>query len=281
MPRASTRSLIVTVLGLAVALGGVARAQDGSGATLGEIHSKKPVAPPAPGGYPEELVLRPIVLPPLMGEGTLALHASHLESQVLWALEPGVAFAPLRGLELAVAADLGLGTFSTLTFDHLGFAAHYAVVAGDPVSFAPGLSVRLCFDSFTCPDLPSELHIDATMHVLLGRRVLLVAGDDLIHRMEHTPVTGLTWFVNLALNAHVYFQVAPPFAVGVGTQLFSIALGGTGNTSRVLFKDYLPLDLRASYAVTRWLDLAVDFDAADLEHASDFWDLRLLAAARF
>ena len=96
-----------------------------------------------------------------MGEGTLALHASHLESQVLWALEPGVAFAPLRGLELAVAADLGLGTFSTLTFDHLGFAAHYAVVAGAPVSFAPGASLRLCFDSSTCPDLPSSVAVSS------------------------------------------------------------------------------------------------------------------------
>lgn len=224
-----------------------------------------------PGGYPTQLITRPLTAPQQMAEIT----ASYDRVVFLGFDSNGVGVSGRYGinnkLEVNVATGLRLNPNGGWN-EGIAVGAGYSLLDTDGFDVAARIDVPLNFGG---GDVLNQVALSAPLRWQLAPKIALRAGDGLL-----SIYPGDNTYTTLTGNIAGEYQVNEKLAVGLGTELFSFQLTGDGDFTRTV-ADAVPLRLYGLYAISQAIDVFARVTSLDVGEAGDFHQLSVGANVRF
>lgn len=224
-----------------------------------------------PGGYPTQVITRPLTAPQQMAEIT----ASYDRLVFLGMDSNGVGVSGRYGidnkLEVSVATGLRLNPNGGWN-EAISVGAAYSLLDTNGLDLAARLDAPLNFGG---GDVLNQVTISTPLRWQAAPKIALRAGDGLL-----SIFPGDDTYTTLTGNVAGEYQVNDKLALGLGTELFQLQLTGDGDYTRTV-ADALPLRIYGLYAVSQAIDVFARVTSMDVGEAGNFHQLSVGANVRF
>lgn len=240
----------------------------GGDATAGDVSATADAGVYTKANWPSELTLRPLVLGKGMIEARGGLSYARITILDTSASATGLALGAGYGVTDKIEAGLSTGLGIDPEFDwskSIGLYGNYLVIDQAKLDVAAGISTALNFQDGA--DVLGGFSINAPTRFLINDKIFVFGGDGLVPIGISDPSS-----VSLNLNVGAGFQATPKLAVTLDTQIVHLKLTGDANATTSL-ADFIPIGLRALFAVNNQLDAQLILAFPDVANAGDFMTL--------